>query len=88
MATSAAVKCVWNVIPVDMYLVLGAFYFLFFEACTGAGPADTAKFKLKYKSLQSASTLTKAGTTRGHDICLTCRSIHFHSSEYENNSQL
>ena len=61
---------------------------LFFEACTGAGPVDTAKFKLKYKSLQSASTLTKAGTTRGHDICLTCRSIHFHSSEYENNSQL
>jgi len=27
MATSGAVKCVWNVIPVDMYLVLGAFYF-------------------------------------------------------------
>ena len=45
------------------------------------------KFKLKYKSKQTPNTLTE-GLTRGLGVHLTCRSMHFHSSDYQNNNPL
>ena len=93
---TTGVKRVWNVITADKYQlfsVLKTLYFQFsLKPCTGAvscGCSQSAKFKLKYKSKQRTRLHSLSeGPTRGHGVCLTCWSIHFRSSEYQNNSTL
>ena len=56
---TAGVKRAWNVITADkcrFFILRGILLPVFFNVCTSAGPA---KFKLKYKSKQNPSTLTK-----------------------------
>ena len=64
---------------------------VFFNVCTSAGPVDALK-------VQSSNSNTKVsriqvhslseGPTRGLCVRLTCRSMHFRSSEYQSNSLL
>ena len=55
---------------------------LFFVACTGTGLWGALK-------VQSSNSNTKTSrgqvhTLRGHGVRLTCQSMHFHSSKYQN----
>ena len=54
----------WNVITADnysFYRLRGAFYFHFFEVCTGAGPVDALK-------VQSSNSNTKVSIVQVHSL--------------------
>ena len=75
----------------SFFSLRGILLSVFFKVCTGAGLVDALK-------VQSSNSNTKVsriqvhslseGPTRGLGVRLTCRSMHFRSSEYQNNSPL
>ena len=61
------------------------------NACTGANPVDALKVQSSKSSTkvsrdQVQLRLLSEGLTRGLGVRLTCRSMHFRSLEYQNNS--
>ena len=77
-------------ITIIAFFSLGGFP-LFFEAYTGTGSVDTLEVQssnsnTKVSKVQLQSVRGRPGNDLG--IHLTCRLMHFSSSEYQNNSPL
>ena len=82
------VKCVWNVTTVAFCSLRGILLSLFFVACTGAGPCAALEVQSSNSNSRGQIHSQSEGPTRGHGVWLTCQSVHFHSSKYQNDSSL
>ena len=77
---------VWNA-STAFFSVRGILLPLFFTAYTDASPVYALKVKYKCKQTRSTKVsrnevrLLSEGVTKGLSVRLTCRSMHFHSSD-------